>query len=79
MKRALIGCLLVACTHVPTQAAQVATTEGKLKDGTPYRIDMPERWNGAVLIGLDYASAPPGNPTRMVFFMVLMSVSMKDH
>jgi dienelactone hydrolase len=41
-------------------AAQAASTEGKLKDGTPYRIDMPLHWNGVLLVGLDYAGAPPG-------------------
>ncbi|WP_395399574.1 hypothetical protein ACHMW6_20965 [Pseudoduganella sp. UC29_106] len=40
--------------------AAVQTTQGALRDGTPYRIDYPERWNGVVLIGLDYASRPPG-------------------
>jgi len=59
MKRILLAtCVALAC------AAHAATphtsTEGKLKDGTPYRIDMPQHWNGAVLIGLDYASRPPG-------------------
>jgi pimeloyl-ACP methyl ester carboxylesterase len=53
-----IICAALACAA--QAAAPVATTEGKLKDGTPYRIDMPEHWNGAVLVGLDYASRPPG-------------------
>jgi hypothetical protein len=59
MKRAVaIACAALACS---VQAAgPVATTEGKLKDGTPYRIDMPANWNGAVLIGLDYAARVPG-------------------
>lgn len=59
MKRFLtLTCAALACAA--QAAGPVATTEGKLKDGTPYRIDMPERWNGAVLVGLDYASMPPG-------------------
>lgn len=53
----LAGMALASAAHA---AAPAAVTEGTLKDGTPYRIDMPERWNGAVLIGLDYASAAPG-------------------
>jgi pimeloyl-ACP methyl ester carboxylesterase len=59
MKRmiAVVGAAL-ACTV--QAAAPVKTTEGKLTDGTPYRIDMPQHWNGAVLIGLDYASRPRG-------------------
>ncbi|MES3021736.1 MAG: DUF6351 family protein [Pseudomonadota bacterium] len=31
------------------------TSQGTLPDGTPYRIDFPSKWNGTVLIGLDYA------------------------
>lgn len=59
MKRMIAtACAALACTvHA---AAPVSTTEGKLKDGTPYRIDMPQHWNGAVLIGLDYAAKPRG-------------------
>ncbi|WBS00696.1 hypothetical protein OU994_20560 [Pseudoduganella sp. SL102] len=55
--------MLAACAALAgaaRAAGPVATTEGTLKDGTPYRFDMPERWNGAVLVGLDYASAAPG-------------------
>lgn len=59
MKRLVLTlCAALACAA--QAAAPVTSTEGKLKDGTPYRIDMPQRWNGAVLIGLDYASAAPG-------------------
>ncbi|GAB3469471.1 alpha/beta hydrolase [Massilia terrae] len=57
MKRIIaIACAAIACaSHA---ADTFSTTEGKLKDGTPYRIDMPAHWNGVVLIGLDYASKP---------------------
>lgn len=59
MKRILLtSCVALACAaHAATP---INSTEGKLKDGTPYRIDMPRHWNGAVLIGLDYAGRPPG-------------------
>lgn len=63
MRRLVMGpcaALCVSFALAAQAAAPVASTEGKLKDGTPYRIDMPGRWNGAVLVGLDYASAPPG-------------------
>lgn len=67
MKRIVItsGVALACAIHAATLAAAsvsspVTSTDGKLKDGTPYRIDMPQHWNGAVLIGLDYASRPPG-------------------
>lgn len=59
MKRTIaMACAALACAAQAT--VPVTTTEGKLKDGTVYRIDMPQHWNGAVLIGLDYASRPPG-------------------
>ena len=59
MKRIVLTvCVALACAaHAATP---VNSTEGKLKDGTSYRIDMPQHWNGAVLIGLDYASRAPG-------------------
>jgi pimeloyl-ACP methyl ester carboxylesterase len=53
-----IACALFVCAA--QAAGPVASTEGKLTDGTPYRIDMPQHWNGAVLIGLDYAAKPRG-------------------
>lgn len=37
------------------ESAAIETTLGKLPDGTDYRIDFPQNWNGAVLVGLDYA------------------------
>lgn len=57
MKRILaIACAGIACaSHA---ADTFSTTEGKLKDGTPYRIDMPAHWNGVLLVGLDYAAKP---------------------
>lgn len=47
-------------TVAQTPAAPIATTLGKLGDGTDYRIDFPPNWNGTVLVGLDYAGR--GNP-----------------
>ncbi|WP_457419380.1 CocE/NonD family hydrolase [Roseateles sp. P5_E7] len=43
-------------------AVPADTTQGKLPDGTPYRIDVPLRWNGTVLVGLDYAGRDPMAP-----------------
>lgn len=40
-------------------AEQLRTTRGTLPDGTPYRIDVPANWNGALLVGLDYAGRDP--------------------
>jgi pimeloyl-ACP methyl ester carboxylesterase len=45
------------------QTPEPATTSGTLPDGTAYRIDVPAKWNGTLLIGLDYAAAPRLSPT----------------
>jgi len=62
MQCTVLMALLSPITHLLAQptSAVVATTQGQLNDGTDYRIDMPSNWNGAVLIGLDYAGR--GNP-----------------
>jgi hypothetical protein len=52
--------LAIACALMSSVQAAPQTVQGALRDGTPYRIDFPERWNGVVLIGLDYAARPPG-------------------
>ena len=33
-----------------------------LADGTAYRIDIPDPWNGVLLIGLDYAAGGATSP-----------------
>ena len=45
--------------HFGPVSGQVQTLEGKLDDGTSYRIDRPEDWNGTLLVGLDYAGRDP--------------------
>jgi pimeloyl-ACP methyl ester carboxylesterase len=50
-----IAAALASSLAVPAAHAAHETTQGVLPDGTPYRIDFPTAWNGAVLIGLDYA------------------------
>jgi pimeloyl-ACP methyl ester carboxylesterase len=35
---------------------------GALPDGTAYRIDVPDPWNGVLLIGLDYAAGGERQP-----------------
>lgn len=44
----------LAASSMALAAPQV--TLGTLADGTPYRIDFPDQWNGALLVGLDYAA-----------------------
>jgi hypothetical protein len=60
--RLLLLLLLLLPLSAATSFAAIETTQGKLPDGTPYRIDMPEKWNGTLLVGLDYASNDPAQP-----------------
>ncbi|WP_245959767.1 hypothetical protein [Prauserella flavalba] len=66
--------LVLAATGMPSAAAAepapgcLASTaarhqcaEGTLADGTPYRFVRPDRWNGIVLVDLDFASRAPGD------------------
>jgi hypothetical protein len=38
-----------------------ADLRGVLLDGTPYRVAVPARWNGTLLLDLDFVR-PPGAP-----------------
>src|SRR5262245_5465669 len=50
-------------SFVIASSAEAATqvTSGVLPDGTQYRIDYPDNWNGTLLVSLDYA---PGGGTQ---------------
>ncbi|CAL9335806.1 alpha/beta hydrolase family protein [Streptomyces sp. enrichment culture] len=37
-------------------------TGGELADGTPYRFVVPDRWNGVVLVDLDFVSSAADEP-----------------
>ncbi|MFE0417267.1 alpha/beta hydrolase family protein [Streptomyces tendae] len=37
-------------------------TGGQLADGTPYRFVVPDRWNGVVIVDLDFVSRPAQEP-----------------
>ncbi|MEV5866698.1 hypothetical protein AB0L79_08665 [Streptomyces tendae] len=37
-------------------------TGGRLADGTPYRFVVPDRWNGVVIVDLDFVSRPAEEP-----------------
>lgn len=52
---------LIACLATAQAATQV--TSGTLPDGTAYRIDYPDNWNGTLLVSLDYA---PNGGTQAV-------------
>jgi pimeloyl-ACP methyl ester carboxylesterase len=48
--------LVLACGA----SAETRVSTGSLPDGTAYRIDVPDPWNGVLLIGLDYAAGGAG-------------------
>ncbi len=45
----------------PAVALAAVTTTGTLTDGTAFRIDYPDQFNGTLLVGLDYASSNPNS------------------
>src|SRR5690606_14518331 len=58
MYRSIARRLLVAGLFSLFAVSAYAATEvtsGTLPDGTPYRIDYPDNWNGTLLVSLDYA------------------------
>lgn len=55
----MLAAILIGLAVSGPSSAASATSSGTLADGTPYRIDVPEKWNGVVLIGLDYAGRDP--------------------
>jgi len=61
-KRAVVGGLgvLVALLLAGVVSAETRVSTGSLPDGTAYRIDVPDPWNGVLLIGLDYAAGGAG-------------------
>lgn len=60
LSRATVTGALMMAFVLPAEAA-TEVTSGVLPDGTPYRIDYPDNWNGTVLVSLDYA---PGGGTQ---------------
>jgi pimeloyl-ACP methyl ester carboxylesterase len=65
--RAVVAALALALLVLGTGAsAETRTSSGALPDGTAYRIDVPDPWNGVLLIGLDYAAgaARPSEQTQ---------------
>ena len=51
------ACVALSISLVAAQAdAQTKMSTGALPDRTAYRIDVPDPWNGVLLIGLDYAA-----------------------
>ena len=57
LRRACAASVLFAVVCLPGAAgAETQTSTGALPDGTAYRIDVPDPWNGTLLVGLDYAA-----------------------
>ncbi len=58
LARRVVLCGVLAATLLApaVAAADTRTSTGTLPDGTAYRIDVPDPWNGTVLVGLDYAA-----------------------
>jgi pimeloyl-ACP methyl ester carboxylesterase len=58
----LTAILVLLAMHA---SAETRVSTGALPDGTAYRIDVPDPWNGVLLIGLDYAAgaARPSDTT----------------
>ncbi|WP_410590302.1 hypothetical protein [Amycolatopsis sp. lyj-23] len=51
-----------AGTACPDPVATARCTGGQLADGTPYTFAKPGRWNGAVLVDLDFAAGGLASP-----------------
>lgn len=46
----------------PCPDVSASCTDGQLPDGTPYTFAKPARWNGAVLVDLDFAAGGLASP-----------------
>ncbi|MFB9690667.1 DUF6351 family protein [Amycolatopsis plumensis] len=53
---------LPATAHAASSCPADTCTEGQLADGTPYAFAKPARWNGAVLVDLDFAAGGLTSP-----------------
>jgi pimeloyl-ACP methyl ester carboxylesterase len=59
-RRAVAACALALAVLFCAAGSLAAARSqaGVLADGTAYRVDVPDNWNGAVLLDLDYAGRP---------------------
>jgi len=55
-----ISCLFITLSQAQPASqvndSSITMSTGELADGTVYRIDYPDNYNGTLLIGLDYAA-----------------------
>jgi pimeloyl-ACP methyl ester carboxylesterase len=56
-----LGFATLVALGAPAAALAAVATTGTLKDGTAFRIDYPDQFNGTLLVGLDYASGNPNS------------------
>ncbi len=56
-----LGAAALVALVAPAVALAAVTTTGTLTDGTAFRIDYPDQFNGTLLVGLDYASSNPNS------------------
>jgi pimeloyl-ACP methyl ester carboxylesterase len=56
-----IAIVLLSVLAISPSSAAIRTVTGALADGTAYRIDYPDNFNGTVLLGLDYAASNPAS------------------
>ncbi len=63
-----IGAAPAGAVDPAPRIAGLRSLMGTLADGTAYRVDVPEGWNGAALFNLDYASpmAPYSEQSRLL-------------
>jgi hypothetical protein len=62
--RAVSG-LFILLAFISSANAVTEVTSGSLPDGTPYRIDYPDNFNGTLLVALDYAPGGGTNATNV--------------
>ncbi|GAB3577524.1 alpha/beta hydrolase [Amycolatopsis endophytica] len=63
LARALVAAaVLTGLVSAPAAAGQSSQVRGQLADGTPYLFVQPQRWNGTVIVGLDFAADGLADP-----------------
>lgn len=61
----VVSGLFILMALISSASAATVVTSGSLADGTPYRIDYPDNFNGTLLVSLDYAPNGGTNSTNL--------------
>jgi len=71
---ATLGLLLL----IPPAGAATEELSGSLPDGTPWRVQKPDNWNGYLTLDLDFAGLPgaPPRPSPMRDWMLAQGYAM---